>query len=183
MTMHRWAVCGLTIIAALLPLARAQAQVGGPYDLSWNAIDCGGGSSAGGALGVYVSIGQPDIGASSGGVYTIEGGFDQQGLAPAGLDTPGIPVAFGLDPARPNPTSTNAIISFGLPDESHVRLQVFSADGSLVRELADEALPAGQHAMYWDGRDSNNRPAAGGVYFIRLESRDRIRTQKLVIAR
>ncbi len=183
MTPHRWAVCGFLIILASLPFAGARAQVGGPYDLTWNAISCGGGSVAGGALDVYVTIGQPEIGASSGGAYSIEGGFGQEGFAPAGVDPSRVPVAFGLEPARPNPTSTSAMISFGLPDPARVRLRVFSAGGSLVRELADETLPAGEHNVFWDGRDSDNRPSAAGVYFIRLESRDRTRTQKLVIAR
>jgi hypothetical protein len=183
MSKHLWAVCAIAISVASLPVASAEAQVGGLYNLSWNAIDCGGGSSAGGVLDVYVSVGQPDTGSSSGGIYTIQGGFGQQGYAPAGLDEPAIQIALGLDPARPNPTRADAVISFGTPDESHVRLRIFSADGSLVRELVDETIPAGQHVMHWDGRDSSHRPAAGGVYFVRLESRDQIRTRKLVIAR
>lgn len=183
MTLRRWAACGFAVVVASFPFAGARAQVGGLYDISWNAINCGGGSIAGGVIDVYSSVGLPDIGSSSGGVYSIEGGFEEQGLAPAGVGAQDVPFAFGLDPARPNPTSSNAIISFGLPDDAHVRLQIFSADGSLVREIANETLPAGQHAMYWDGRDSNNRPAAAGVYFIRLASRDQTRTRKLIIAR
>ncbi len=58
-------------------LARAHAQSGGGYDLTWSTIDGGGMMYATGA--VYTlggTIGQPDAGATlSGGGYTLVGGF------------------------------------------------------------------------------------------------------------
>jgi hypothetical protein len=50
--------------------ARAQT-----YDLSWFAIDGGGGTSSGGIYSVSGTIGQPDAGVLSGGDYTLVGGF------------------------------------------------------------------------------------------------------------
>ena len=51
------------------------AQSGGGYDLTWNTIDGGGGTSTGGAYTLSGTIGQPDAGTLSGGVYTLNGGF------------------------------------------------------------------------------------------------------------
>jgi hypothetical protein len=51
------------------------AQSGGAYDLSWNTIDGGGGTSTGGAYALSGTIGQPDAGAMSGGNYSLSGGF------------------------------------------------------------------------------------------------------------
>jgi hypothetical protein len=53
----------------------ALAQTGGGYDLTWNTIDGGGGTSTGGAYTLSGTIGQPDAGALSGGAYTLNGGF------------------------------------------------------------------------------------------------------------
>jgi hypothetical protein len=39
---------GVTIAVALLLVSGVIAQTGGNYDLSWNTIDIGGGSSSGG---------------------------------------------------------------------------------------------------------------------------------------
>jgi hypothetical protein len=58
-------------ILALCPL-QAPAQ---PYAIDWFTIDGGGGSSAGGVYSVSGTIGQPDAGISSGGNYTLTGGF------------------------------------------------------------------------------------------------------------
>jgi hypothetical protein len=53
----------------------AQAQSGGPFDLSWSTIDGGGGPSAGGGFSLNGTIGQPDAGAMSGGNFSLAGGF------------------------------------------------------------------------------------------------------------
>jgi len=53
----------------------AQAQSGGGYDLTWNTIDGGGGTSTGGVYSLSGTIGQPDAGTLTGGTYTLNGGF------------------------------------------------------------------------------------------------------------
>ena len=53
----------------------ATAQSGGGYDLTWNTLDGGGGTSTGGAYSLTGTIGQADAGAQSGGSYTVGGGF------------------------------------------------------------------------------------------------------------
>lgn len=49
----------------------------GSYDLSWNTIDGGGGTSSSGAYQLTSTIGQPDANdiALTGGAYTLFGGF------------------------------------------------------------------------------------------------------------
>ncbi len=52
------------------------AQAGGGYDLTWNSIDGGGAMfSTGGTYSLGGTIGQPDVGSLSGGLYTLSGGF------------------------------------------------------------------------------------------------------------
>lgn len=56
--------------------AVAYAQVAGSFDLSWNTVDGGGGtSSIGGPYSLGGTIGQPDAGTLSGGSFTLDGGF------------------------------------------------------------------------------------------------------------
>ncbi len=66
-------------IAALLSLSMPSAPAvadGGGYQLTWYSIDGGGATfSTGGAYQLGGSIGQPDAGTSSGGGYTLVGGF------------------------------------------------------------------------------------------------------------
>jgi hypothetical protein len=66
---------GLAVAGLLALAAAALAQSGGPYDLTWNTFDGGGGSGAGGHFTLSGAAGQPDAGPMSGGVYTLGGGF------------------------------------------------------------------------------------------------------------
>lgn len=59
----------------LLAAATIAAQSGGGYDLSWNTVDGGGGSSSGGTYTLSGTVGQPDAGLLTGGAYRLAGGF------------------------------------------------------------------------------------------------------------
>lgn len=45
------------------------------FDLTWNTIDGGGGTSEAGAYSLSGTVGQPDAGTMGGGSYTLSAGF------------------------------------------------------------------------------------------------------------
>ncbi len=79
----------------------------------------------------------------------------------------GLPDAFGLAPPRPNPARGPVEIVLSLPREDAVAVEVMAVDGRRVATLARGVLPAGRHALVWDGRDDAGARAASGVYFVR----------------
>lgn len=66
--------CIAVTLVCVFP-AVPSAQVGGGYDLSWNTVDGGGGTSQGGGYTLSGTIGQHDAGRLTGGVYALSGGF------------------------------------------------------------------------------------------------------------
>ena len=70
----KWLMMGLAVLMAI-PIALAQS--GGGYDLTWNTIDGGGGTSTGGGFELSGTAGQPDAGAlaSADGTFKLKGGF------------------------------------------------------------------------------------------------------------
>jgi hypothetical protein len=84
---------------------------------------------------------------------------------------------------RPNPARGPFTLSFALPRETRVRVNVYDAAGRRVRELASGALPAGQHALAWDLRDQGGQAVGAGIYFARLEAEGSSFTKKLVMVR
>lgn len=179
----RRALLALAVILLAAAWSPTMAQVGGPYDLRWGSIDCGGGSSAGGTIVLFATVGQPDAGSASGGAYKIDGGFVPPGPVPSDVEFTEPVAELRLLPAFPNPLTTDASIRFELPREERVRLQIFAADGSLVRRLMDETVSAGRHAAQWDGTNTRGLPTAAGVYLVRLESGRQVKTNKLVVTR
>ncbi|HDS74728.1 MAG TPA: hypothetical protein ENN56_04225 [Firmicutes bacterium] len=77
-------------------------------------------------------------------------------------------VSLGLN--APNPFNPSTTIPFSLPVPGHTELAVYAATGQLVRTLIDTDMRSGEHAVIWDGRDNSGRPAASGVYLVRLAS-------------
>ncbi len=64
-----------THYAAILAVLGCAANALAQYDLSWHTIDGGGGFSSGGAFEFAGTIGRPDPGVLSGGIFTVSGGF------------------------------------------------------------------------------------------------------------
>jgi len=64
------------ILILLVGVSSGQAQSGGGYDLTWNTIDGGGAMfSTSGTYSLGGTIGQPDAGMMSGGLFTLANGF------------------------------------------------------------------------------------------------------------
>ena len=88
-----------------------------------------------------------------------------------------------LTSVAPNPFNPATTIRFLLGAEGPVFLAVHDVTGRRVRLLSHAVLAAGDHAVRWDGRADDGRPAASGVYLISLQTRAGIDTKKVALAR
>lgn len=89
----------------------------------------------------------------------------------------------GVSLARPspNPFGARTNISFTLPSESRVSVELYDLTGRRVRVLAGAATrAAGVHSLEWDGLGDAGEAAASGVYFVRLQAGDESRVQRVV---
>jgi hypothetical protein len=50
----------------------------------------------------------------------------------------------------------------------NVHAVVYDVMGRTVRTVFDGRLPAGRHLLDWNGRTRSGRPAAAGIYFLRV---------------
>ncbi len=91
-----------------------------------------------------------------------------------------MPSVFYLEQNSPNPFNGVTSISFSLKRSGSVRLVIFNILGQQVDVLADGYLTAGRHQTSWDGRDSDGRDMATGIYFYRLSTADVSAVKKLV---
>jgi len=94
-------------------------------------------------------------------------------------DVDAMPVPFELSGNHPNPFNPRTTIEFALPARAPVLLQIFDMRGRLVRTLRHGDMPAGRHAVIWDGVDGRGRPVASGVLVYRLESDGRVLSRKM----
>ncbi len=90
------------------------------------------------------------------------------------------PVAseFSLHQNYPNPFNPSTTISYVIPEQSDVRLDVININGQRVVTLVDEQQHAGEHRVTFDaGR------LASGVYLYRLQAGSLTRTQRMVLVK
>jgi hypothetical protein len=85
--------------------------------------------------------------------------------------------------AAPNPTSGVTRLRLDLPRRGPVRVDVYDAAGHFVRKILDGLLPGGRHDLLWDGRDSQQRRIANGVYIVRLTGQRVSSTRLLTVVR
>jgi hypothetical protein len=81
----------------------------------------------------------------------------------------------------PNPFNPSTTISFTVAEKGNVTLNVYDANGRLVRTLASGVRDAGTHDVTWDGRDSAGLTVGSGVYFYRLTSGKHSESKKMVL--
>jgi hypothetical protein len=81
-----------------------------------------------------------------------------------------------------NPIGASATFHLEVPSggRSPVAVRVFDVRGRLVRDVVAGRLPAGAHAVDWDGRDGSGRPVPAGVYFVRARIAGYAATARLV---
>ena len=91
------------------------------------------------------------------------------------------PATFFLAAPRPNPSRGAIGIVFGLPSREFVEVCVLGVDGRRVATLTSGVLPAGRHALTWDGRDARGTRVAAGVYLVRASSHSGVGVRKATL--
>jgi len=91
-----------------------------------------------------------------------------------------LPTAFSLGQNYPNPFNPTTTMLFSLPQNSHVKLDVYNMRGQKVRALLNEERPAGFYEARWNGRDDNGVLVSSGVYLYRIKADGFFQTRKMI---
>ena len=74
-----------------------------------------------------------------------------------------IPTEYSLSQNYPNPFNPSTTISFGIPTESNVKLEIYNSLGQLVKVLVDKKMSAQYYEVKWEvGKISS------GMYFYKI---------------
>jgi hypothetical protein len=90
----------------------------------------------------------------------------------------GLPRVFVLDEPRPNPFGAQTVIRYGLPRESQVAVDIFSATGELVRRVYRGNQKAGYYSAF-----AATSELPEGIYYCRLVADGFRAVRKLVKVR
>jgi len=94
-----------------------------------------------------------------------------------------LPGLASLNHAHPNPFNPMTTIEFSVSSEEWVSVTVFDMSGRKVSILVDHVFSRGDHAIGWNGRNTQGRAMPSGTYFIRLETKSTTQSRKVALLR
>ncbi|MBN4056233.1 S8 family serine peptidase [Rhodothermus sp. AH-315-K08] len=104
-----------------------------------------------------------------------------QSLTSLSDNEPVVPASFELGQNYPNPFNPTTTISFTIPTEAPVRIEVYDVLGRLVRTLLNTTQAAGSHTVTWDGRDVSGTPVSSGTYLYRITAGGLAQTRAMLL--
>lgn len=93
-----------------------------------------------------------------------------------------VPATLGLGLKNyPNPFNPITTISYSVPSDGDVTLNIYNARGQLVNTLVSEHKSKGNYQVLWHGKDANGSPVASGLYLTRLVSSGKSVSSKMLL--
>jgi len=97
------------------------------------------------------------------------------------LETPAIPIEYGLMQNYPNPFNPNTLISFNLKDNEFVILKIYDIKGNFIKTIVNEQLPSGPHEYFWDSKNCDGKQMSSGIYIYLMEAGSYSSTKKMIL--
>ena len=89
-----------------------------------------------------------------------------------------IPSEFALSGNYPNPFNASTVISYELPTDTHVKLEVYNLSGQKVATLVDSKQQSGYRSLTWDASE-----VSSGVYLYKLTAGDYTEIKTMTLLR
>jgi hypothetical protein len=92
-----------------------------------------------------------------------------------------VPVEFALHENYPNPFNPTTTLRFDLPEVSNITLTIYNMLGQKVRTFDMQGATAGYHTLKWNATNDYGDPVGAGVYLYQLQTKDFVKTRKMVL--
>ncbi|MEM6335154.1 MAG: T9SS type A sorting domain-containing protein, partial [Bacteroidota bacterium] len=93
-------------------------------------------------------------------------------------ETPEVPGAPTLDTIYPNPFAQEATVRLGLPEETHVRVELYNTLGQRVAQVANDMRTAGWHTLKLDAAT-----LPSGPYLLVVQAGPSVVTKRVTVIR
>ncbi|MBC8322794.1 MAG: T9SS type A sorting domain-containing protein [Candidatus Marinimicrobia bacterium] len=111
------------------------------------------------------------------GVYTIR---NEHQLAIDTNSEGSLPDKFILHQSYPNPFNGYTVLSYSLPQESDVLLNIYDLQGRLIKTVTQGYRNAGRFKISWNGTNSQGQSVSSGVYLVQLQTESHVAKRKVV---
>jgi hypothetical protein len=82
---------------------------------------------------------------------------------------------------QPNPSFRHVKISYGgISPAAHIVVEIYDISGRLIKQNEFQSHSQSSEHFYWNGTDDNDRRVPQGIYFIKIQTGDYHKTEKVV---
>ena len=92
-----------------------------------------------------------------------------------------LPEAFDLHQNYPNPFNPITTLGYDIPEESHVRIQVYDLSGNFVVSLLNDYMNPGFHSVQWDATNHIGHAVSAGLYLYEIQAGDFSYVKKMLL--
>lgn len=104
--------------------------------------------------------------------------FEPQAVYRADVEAPASASGFAVEGHAPNPVRSQATLTFTLPENTHVRIEVYNTIGQRVATWLDRSMSSGTHEL-----DIKAQGLASGTYFYRVQTDRHTESRRLTVVR
>lgn len=83
---------------------------------------------------------------------------------------------FKLNTIYPNPFNTNCKINYIINQSSNINISIYDINGNLIIDLIDSFQNKGKYSILWNASNISS-----GIYFIKMQSFDKIISKKIIL--
>ncbi|RPI00660.1 MAG: T9SS C-terminal target domain-containing protein, partial [Calditrichaeota bacterium] len=121
------------------------------------------------------------------GSASVSKGFEPRATAMVNINAVStvsvVPQAFELQQNYPNPFNPSTTITYAVPQDAYVKVQIYDITGKLVTTLVDDQQTAGYHSVIWKGVDASGLRVATGIYFYKMTAGKFVEVRKMLFAK
>ena len=92
-----------------------------------------------------------------------------------------LPLTFDFKQNYPNPFNPTTTISYQVPHQSDVRIDIYNTLGQKVRTLMNDRKQPGVYEAAWDGKNDSGARVGSGVYLYRMVAGDFVKIRKMIL--
>ncbi len=81
----------------------------------------------------------------------------------------------------PNPFNPKTTILFEIAEKGKTEVDIFNIKGQKVKTLLNENIEAGNHSIFWNGKNDNGQQVASGMYFYKVSVNGNQKTNKMLM--
>jgi hypothetical protein len=113
----------------------------------------------------------------------VGGGLAKAQCELSEINNQSVPENVELTGNYPNPFNPSTTIKFGLPEETNIKITIYSSTGQKIVALADGIYSKGYHGLVWDGKNQAGNSVSNGIYIYELKAGNQRLIKKMVFTK